>query len=139
MVHMQPPAADLQLPYSSEWDLELLVTEHWNTTNSAQGSLRASAKVRSLSPPAAAMLVLHWLQHALDVVHWPLRAAFVDGSMIDAYDTWCLVQVGDVVSIYPLEQWAAKKVMMRLRLKSRTTKFTGALLLLVLSLYAEEC
>jgi hypothetical protein len=49
MVHMQPPAADLQLPYSSEWDLELIVTEHWNTTNSAQGSLRASAKVR---PPS---------------------------------------------------------------------------------------
>ena len=129
MVHMQPPAADLQLPYSSEWDLELIVTEHWNTTNSAQGSLRASAKVGSLSPPAAIMTVLHW---------WCKTLVSCTGHCALSYHTWCLLQVGDVVSIYPLEQWAAKKVMMRLRLKSRTTKFTGALLLLGLSLYAEE-
>ena len=45
MVRMQPPAADLQLPYSSEWELELVVTEHWNSTHGGPGGLRSAAKV----------------------------------------------------------------------------------------------
>ncbi len=35
-------------------------------------------------------------------------------------------RAGDVVSIYPLEQWEPKRLTVRLRLTSRATKFTGA-------------
>ena len=36
----QAPAKDILLPYTSKWDIQVSITEHWNSTMVAQGSLR---------------------------------------------------------------------------------------------------
>ena len=37
---VQKPAADLMLPYSSSWTVEVTVAEHWNSTRDGRSNLR---------------------------------------------------------------------------------------------------
>ena len=45
---MQAPAADLVLPYSSSWDLEVTVTETWNSSRESRTRLRVNENVSIL-------------------------------------------------------------------------------------------